>query len=192
MKNYKKFQQNIWNLNDLFFIPPSIDLIFTNEPNLIAIRGKHPSLHENCQHQITFARARLRVEYPLIYKSNVWNYAKAYVNGMNEIISQFNWQGSFTNLPINEQVNLFNSTLKNIFSNFILNNAATFKDQDPSWFGEKIKAKTELQNRVSKKCIKNGHQNIFIIYFKLWQVKFLTKMQKLLPYKSWKKAWWYL
>ena len=75
---------------------------------------------------------------------------------MNEIISQFNWQGSFTNLPINEQVNLFNSTLKNIFSNFILNKVVTFKDQDPPWFGEKMKAKTKLQNRVSKEYIKNG------------------------------------
>ena len=42
----------------------SIDLIFTNQPNLIVNRGTHPSLHENCQHQITFAKARLRVQYP--------------------------------------------------------------------------------------------------------------------------------
>ena len=41
-----------------------IDLIFTNQPNLIVNRGTHPSLHENCQHQITFAKARLRAEYP--------------------------------------------------------------------------------------------------------------------------------
>ena len=88
-----------------------IDLIFTNQPNLIFNRGTHPSLHENCQHQIIFAKARLRVEYPLPYKRYVWNYAKANVHGINKAISQFNWQGSFTNLPINKQVNLFNSTL---------------------------------------------------------------------------------
>ena len=88
-----------------------IDLIFTNQPNLIVNRGTHPSLHENCQHQITFAKATLRVEYPPPYKRHVWNYAKANVNGINKAISQFNWQGSFTNLPINKQVNLFNSTL---------------------------------------------------------------------------------
>ena len=38
-----------------------IDLIFTNQPNLIVVRGTHPSFHEN-QHQITFANASLRVE----------------------------------------------------------------------------------------------------------------------------------
>ena len=40
-----------------------IDLIFTNQPNLIVNRGTHPSRRENFQHQITFAKARLRVEY---------------------------------------------------------------------------------------------------------------------------------
>ena len=133
-----------------------IDLIFTNQPNLIVNRGTHPSLHENCQHQITFAKATLRVEYPPPYKRHVWNYAKANVNGINKAISQFNWQGSFTNLPINEQVNLFNSTLMNICSNFIPNKIVTFNDQDPPWFGEKIKAKIELKNRVYKQYVKNG------------------------------------
>ena len=59
-----------------------IDLISTNQPNLIVNRGIHPSLHENCQHQITFANARLRVEYPLPYKRHAWNYSKAAVNGI--------------------------------------------------------------------------------------------------------------
>ena len=74
-----------------------INLIFTNQPKIVN-RGTHPSLHENCQHQITFAKARLRVEYPPTYKRHAWNYAKANVNGINKAISQFNWQGSFTNL----------------------------------------------------------------------------------------------
>ena len=119
-----------------------IDLVFTNQPNLIVNRRTHPSLHENCQHQITFAKARLRVKYPPPYKRHVSNYAKANANGINKVISQFNWQGSFTNLPINEQVNLFNSTLTSIFRNIIRNKIVTFNDQDPPWFGEKIKLKS--------------------------------------------------
>ena len=43
-----------------------------------------------------------------------------------------------------------------IFSNFIPNKIVTFNDQDPPWFGEKIKAKIELKNRVYKEYIKNG------------------------------------
>ena len=74
------------------------DLIFTNQPNLIVHRGTHPSLHENCQHQITYAKARLRVEYPPPCKCHVWNYAKVNVNEINKAISQFNWKGSFSKL----------------------------------------------------------------------------------------------
>ena len=44
----------------------------------------------------------------------------------------------------------------NIFSNFIPNKIVTFNDQDPPWFGAKIKAKVELKNRVYKEYIKNG------------------------------------
>ena len=65
------------------------------------------------------------------YKRHAWDYAKANVNGINKAISQFKWQGSFTNLPVHEQVNFFNSTLMNIFSNFITNKIVTFNGQDP-------------------------------------------------------------
>ena len=44
----------------------------------------------------------------------------------------------------------------NIFLNFITDKIVTFNDQDPPWFGEKIKAKIELKNRVYKEYIKNG------------------------------------
>ena len=74
------------------------DLIFTNQPNLIVNIGTHPSLHENCHHQINFAN-----ECSPPYKRHVWNYAKANVNAINKVVSQFNWQGSFTKLPINYQ-----------------------------------------------------------------------------------------
>lgn len=48
----------------------------------------------------------------------------------------------------------------NIFSSFILNKAVTFNDQDLPWFGENIKAKIELRNRVYKEYIKNGRSEV--------------------------------
>ena len=88
-------------------------------------------------------------------------------NGVNKAISQFNWQGSFTNLPINEQVNIFNSTLMNIFSNFIPNKIVTFKDQDPPLYCENIKAKIELKNDFTRNTLKMVDEKIFIIYCKI-------------------------
>ena len=40
-----------------------IDLVFTQQPNLVASSGVHASLHDNCHHQITFAHINL-LEYP--------------------------------------------------------------------------------------------------------------------------------
>ena len=67
-----------------------------------------------------------------------------------------NWQGSFANLSVNEQVNPFNSNLMNIFSNFIPNKIGTFNDQGSLWFDEKTKVKIEMKNRVHKEYIKDG------------------------------------
>ena len=41
-----------------------IDLIFTNQPNFVINSGVHPSLHQNCHHQIIFAQIDLKVYYP--------------------------------------------------------------------------------------------------------------------------------
>ena len=49
-----------------------IDLIFTDQPNLVADSGVHPSLHPNCHGQITFSRYILNVEYTPPYERLVW------------------------------------------------------------------------------------------------------------------------
>ena len=104
---------NISQINLIIFAKNSsscINLIFTNQPNVIASSGTHP-LHDNYQHQITFAKATLRVEYSPPYKPHVWDYENANINGINKALSQFHWQGPFTNLSVNERVIFFNSTL---------------------------------------------------------------------------------
>lgn len=72
----------------------------------------------------------LRVVYPPLYKRHVWDYAKANADGINKAISQLDWQEFLLNLMINEQVIFFNSTLTNIFSNFIPKRIITCNDQD--------------------------------------------------------------
>ena len=62
------------------------------------------------KHKKKSVKARLRVEYRPPYKRHVWDFTKANVNEINKAISQFNWQGSFTIISVNEQVNLSDST----------------------------------------------------------------------------------
>ena len=46
----------------------SIDLIFTDQPNLIVDSDVYPSLHSNCHHQITYCKLNLSIEYPPPYE----------------------------------------------------------------------------------------------------------------------------
>ena len=51
-----------------------IDLIFVNQPNLVIDSGIHPSLNQNCHHQIIFCKLNLKIEYPPPYAREVWDY----------------------------------------------------------------------------------------------------------------------
>ena len=112
-------------INEPTHILPSsascIDLIFTNQPNLVINSGVHPSLHQNCHHQIIFAKIDLNIYYPPPYRRLAWDYKKANIDAINLAIKSFNWENAFNGKDINSQVNLFNETLLNSFSNFIPN-----------------------------------------------------------------------
>ena len=68
-----------------------IDLIFASQPNLVVESGVQSSLHQNCHHQIVFARFNLKVVFPPPFESEVWYFKKANVekqsvvsNGKND------------------------------------------------------------------------------------------------------------
>ena len=44
-----------------------INLIFTDQQNLIVHSDFHPSLHSNCHRQITYCKLNLNIEYTLPY-----------------------------------------------------------------------------------------------------------------------------
>ena len=46
-------------------------------------------------------------------------------------IEDFDWENKLSLIDINDQVVLFNETIVNVLSNFILNEAMTFDDNDP-------------------------------------------------------------
>ena len=44
-----------------------IDLIFSNQPNVITDSGVHPTLHSKCHHQIIYSKLNLKIEKPPPY-----------------------------------------------------------------------------------------------------------------------------
>ena len=48
-----------------------IDLIFTSQPVLVMESGVHSSLHQNCHHQLIYAKVNLKVFYPPLYEREI-------------------------------------------------------------------------------------------------------------------------
>ena len=65
---------------------------------------------------------------------------------------------------VNQQVNIFNKTIINIFSNFIFNKLATFDDKDPPLMAEKIKEKIKWKHKVYKDYLKHDKTEAEYIY----------------------------
>ena len=142
-----------------------IDLIFTNQPNLVVNCGTHSTLNTKCHHQITHCKLNLNIDYPPPYERLVWNYKKANTESIKKSLESVNWKTLFNNKTVNKQVSIFNETIINIFSNFVPNKLVTFDDSDPPWMSDFIKNKIKWKHQIYKIYQKNGHKNSD--YFKL-------------------------
>ena len=69
-----------------------IDLIFTDQPNLVVNCGTHPSLNSECHHQITHSKVNLNIEYPPPYGRLVWDYRKANIESIQKSAKSVNWE----------------------------------------------------------------------------------------------------
>ena len=136
--------------------PSCIDLIFTNQPNLIFESGVHPSLSTRCHHQIIYAKISFEIYLPPSYTREVWHYKYAQTNLIHQSIVNFDWKGALTNLSINDQVELFNTTLFNIFRNFIPHETIKCNSKDPPWINKHIKGVLRRKSRLYKKYISGG------------------------------------
>ena len=68
---------------------PSIDLIFTDQPNLVMESGVRQSLDSYCHYQITHCRMNYKLAPPINRK--IWDYNKANVPHIRRSISKFPW-----------------------------------------------------------------------------------------------------
>ena len=89
-----------------------IDLIFTDQPNLFIESGVHPSLHEQCHHQIVYGKLSVSNITLPPYTRKIWYYDKADFVAISKSIEMFSWNENLNKLKCpNEQVKLFNEVL---------------------------------------------------------------------------------
>ena len=131
--------------------PSCIDLIFTDQPNLVLESGTRSSLDPFCHHQITHCRFNFKIPPPPPFSRKIWSYERANISLIRKCISNFPWEQHFSSNPdINWQVNSFTEIILNIMSNFIPNKVIKITPSDPPWISNSLKNMLNRQQRLFK------------------------------------------
>ena len=137
-----------------------IDLIFTDQPNLVIESGVHPSLHEQCHHQIVYGKLSVsHVRLPP-YKRRIWCYDKADFVAIKKSIEMFRWYEHLNNMIcLDDQAELLNEILLNIYSNFIPNKVKTIRPHQAPWITDNVKNFLRKKNRAYRNFVRSGQPN---------------------------------
>ena len=139
--------------------PTCIDLIATDQPNLILEQGTRSSLDPTCHHQIIFCKANLKTPPSKPFDRKIWHYQRANVPAIKRSIANFPWVEQLNlNKDINWQTKLFTGTIMNIMSNFIPNEMKTFSTRDPPWLDKPLKTLLKKKDRLYKNYKKHGYR----------------------------------
>ena len=161
-------------------LPSCIDLIISDQPNLVLDSGVRPSLDPTCKHQITFCKINFSIPPPPTYSRKLWQFSRADSSLITKAISQFPWQerlGQISDDP-SRQVELLNETILNIMSNFVPNKTTRIKPSEPEWLNREIKNMLKKQNRIYKKYKNNGFREIDKIALDLFRKECAETIEK--------------
>ena len=68
-----------------------IDVIFIDQPNMFLQPGVHPTLQEQCHHQIVYGELCITNQIPPPYRRRIWFYNRADSHAIQKSIQIFNW-----------------------------------------------------------------------------------------------------
>ena len=105
----------------------------------------------------------MQIEYPPHYTREIWDYGKAQFDLINKAIENFDWNKLFSGQYVHNQVNLFNTTILNIFRNFILNKVILCNDKEPPWVNEEVRLLIKQKNLMFRTQRKNSDFDIGIL-----------------------------
>ena len=135
-----------------------IYLIFTTQPNMVLESGVHHSLHQNCHHQIIFAKFNLKVYYPPPYERTIFHYSQANVDHIQQAINLFDWGNAFPNTDVDTQVSIFSNAVLNILNNYIPYETEICDNRDLPCTTTKIKELISRKNKLYS-CIKRRNNS---------------------------------
>ena len=91
-----------------------IDVILTDQSNLVISIRVQPSLHENC-HDF-FTKFNLQIMYPPNYQRLVLYYKNANISSIQKALDMIYWNRLLSSANAEKHVNISNDTIFNIFS----------------------------------------------------------------------------
>ena len=89
------------------------------------------------------------------YERDIRHYQKVNIENIRKATDQFPWMMRFTNVDVNEKVNLFSKTIKSIIRNCIPHETVTCDDRDPPWVNSDIKELIPKKNQAYKSYRQN-------------------------------------
>ena len=133
-----------------------IDLIITDQPNLFVESGVHPSLDNNCQHQIIHGKLNITLPSPPPYKRTVWDYGKANACAIKDLLNDINWESKFDGLGSEEMADIFTDNLLSTLSANIPNREIKCNDKDPPWVTPALKTAIKRKHRLHRNFVRRG------------------------------------
>ena len=137
--------------------PSCIDIILTDQPNLVMSSGVRPSLDPTVKHQIVFCKLNFKIPPPPKYRRKLWHYSKSQAENIKKSTAQFPWNTQLSELKSpTQQVALLNKTILHIMSNFVPSTEKTIRPSEPPWFGKTIRSSLKKHNKIYKKFKEKG------------------------------------
>ena len=140
--------------------PSCIDLIVTDQPNIVLDCVVRDSLDDTVKHKIIFCKINFKIPPIPKYVRKIWHFNRANVAMIQRAISNFPWQVTLRrHCDPNRQVDILNQTVLNVMSNYVPNKVITVCPREPEWFNSNIKKVLRKQNKVFKRYKNNGYKN---------------------------------
>ena len=139
--------------------PSCIDLLVTDQPNLILDSGTRPSLDPKCHHQIVYGKINLKIPPPPPTERKIWHYDKANTNAIRNSMNNFPWaQHLRLNSNPNWQTKQFTEIFLNIMANFIPNEIKKSVPRDPPWIDKNLKLLLKKKDKHYRNYKKHGYR----------------------------------
>ena len=140
--------------------PSCIDLLITDQPNLILDSGTRASLDPYFHHQIIYCKVNFRIPPPPPLVRKIWHFNKANFATIKRSMTNFPWLEQLNlNSDTNWQVKTFTEIFLNIMSNYIPNEIKRFVPRDPPWITKSLKTMLNRKNRLFKNYKKHRYKD---------------------------------